>query len=312
MLGNNMSLQSTAQEIINVIDPHQFSGETVELVPLEVEESDSSKINHSPMEMNHLPMEIVEVAEPGENLEIFISEIPGAPDNVPPIPEPVLEVEESKEEDENEASSKKPEKWNWGQHGAEGFISWVKGRLDEVPKHSGLDSAGLERAIFYLDRIDNEISKAMRQDLDGELDANKIEEVRSKIEDGLNRLHDRLEKIKKSKKRNKKKAEFEPILVKEGQKINGVKGGVYITVPLLISGIARTCVNSLVSAGHDIEQTYFDQVKKYKLNEREKSEVRWLLFDMGYVIRGDRGFLPEEDYNTTSSDMYDWQANYPG
>ena len=52
-----------------------------------------------------------------------------------------------------------------------------------MPKHSGYDSAGLERAVAYLDRIDSEISKAMRSDLDGSLNADHIENVRSQIED---------------------------------------------------------------------------------------------------------------------------------
>ena len=80
----------------------------------------------------------------------------------------------------------------------------------------------------------------------------------------------------------------------------------------MISGIARVCINGMVSAGHDIETTYKDQVKKYILDDREQAEVRWLLLDMGFTMRGDRGFMPDEDVDPRSSDNYDWSANYQG
>ena len=285
----------------------------------------------------HTPLVVespVHVEKP-VHIDIFVvEEIPGAGDDVPDVPmveessEPVLEVlevgEDGKEpasdskkgSDENDArKSKKSEKWDWESKGAEGFTSWIKERLDTVPRHSGMDTAGLERAISYLEKLDNEISKAMRLDLDGDLDANKIEEVRSKIDDGLSRLHERLDKVKKSKK-NYKKKKAEDLsestgLIKEAQKITGVQG-VYVTVPLLISRVARVCINGMVSAGHDIEDLYQRQVKLYKLNTREQAEVMQLLADMGYPVRQDRGFMPEDALEVSDSDGMDFASNYRG
>jgi hypothetical protein len=167
-----------------------------------------------------------------------------------------------------------------------------------------------------MERIDNEISKAMRMDLDGELDGNKVESVRSQLDDGIARLQARLDKVKDTKKSNKRKKKSEYIMdedgfIKEAQKITGVQG-VYVTVPLLISRIARVCVNGTVSAGHDIEDLYHRQVKKYSLNEREQAEVQQLLFDMGYPLRQDRGFMPDDDLEVSDSDNMDWAANYRG
>jgi hypothetical protein len=304
-----MSLQSTAQELI-VIDPagSMPEGNEMSMIPLEV--FDAPPAEH----MEHSPT--LEVGEP-EDIELVIEELPGAPSGTHD-PEPVLEVSEEKENDkssldENDAKkSKKNEKWDWESKGAEGFIAWIKGRIDDVPKHSGYDSAGLERAMSYLERLDNEISRAMRLDLDGELDANKIEAVRSQIDEGLSRLHDRLDKVKKnSKSRRKKKSDLEVSLIKEAQKITGVQG-IYIVAPLLISRIARVCINGMVSAGHDIEDIYARQVQKYKLNDREQAEVMQLLADMGYPLRQDRGFMPDEEVDTASSDNMDWAANYKG
>lgn len=225
-----------------------------------------------------------------------------------------LSSSEDSEKSSDKKSSKKNEKWDWESKGASGFISWVKDRLDNVPKHSGMDTAGLERAISYLEKIDSEISKAMRLDLDGDLDANKIEEVRSTIDEGLERLQERLSKIKKSKKGGKKKVALQyeqDGFIKEAQKITGVQG-VYVTVPLLVSRIARVCINGMVSAGHDIEDLFKRQASFYKLNDREQAEVMQLLSDMGYPLRQDRGFMPEDALEVSDSNGMDWAINYRG
>ena len=99
--------------------------------------------------------------------------------------------------------------------------------------------------------------------------------------------------------------------MKEAQKITGVQG-VFVTVPLLISRIARVCINGMVSAGHDIEDLYARQVKFYKLSDREQAEVMQLLFDMGYPMRQDRGFMPDQEFDPGSSDNMDYAANYRG
>lgn len=295
-------LISEAQELV-VIDPEAVNGPSDNMIPI------------VPLELPNDTTPSLEVMDSGSpEVVLELGELPGAPDGTPdPVYEEPLEVSEPLDEekpDENDAKSKKDKKWDWESRGAHGFVDWVKEMFDAVPKHSGTDSAGCERAISYLEKLDSEISRAMRSDLDGSLDSDKIEKIRAQIEDGISRLYNRLDKIKKtSKKRRKKTSDFQPELVKEGQKITGVKG-VYVTVPLLISGIGRICINAMVSAGHDIERVYHDQVKKWKLNDREKAEVRWFLYDMGYPMRGDRGFMPDEDVDAADTDNYDWMQNF--
>jgi hypothetical protein len=266
-----------------------------------------------------LPIEVADQEAPLE-VEITIGRLPGAPDDSPE-PQPPIEVSEEpidvedqeKPEDANDAKKGKNDKWNWSKHGPTGFIAWIKERIDNVPRHSGLDTAGLERAQAYLEKLDSEISKAMRMDLDEELDANQIEKVRAQIDDGIARLNARLEKVKKNKKSvRRKKSEYEydeDGFVKEAQKITGVQG-IFVTVPLMISSLARTCINGMVSAGHDIERMYGDQVQKYKLNDREQLELRQCLWDMGYPMRIDMGVQPEEDLEVSDSDNYNWATNY--
>lgn len=308
----------------------------------------------------------IEVTEPVD-IEIVVEDLPGAPSGTK---DPELEVhdeplhvedQEAAKDDKKGKGDVKESKWDWSKHGPHGFVAWVKERLDAVPKHSGYDSAGLERAMAYMEKLDTEISKAMRMDLDSELDANQVEKIRSQLDEGLSRLQGRLEKVKDSKKSSKKRKKtaqeagdtlqqimqhftqedvrawiddtavpgemwnsdkvlrqlandgeepgFETELVKQAQKITGVQG-VFITVPLLISRIARVCVNGTVSAGHDIEYLYNKQVEKYKLNDREQAEVRQLLWDMGYAMREDRMFFPDDDLEISDSDNGDWMANY--
>jgi hypothetical protein len=301
-----MSLQSTAQELI-VVDPSMGPSmdHGMSLIPLEVHDvPDDYPATVEPS---------VEVHDhPEADLEIIL-DLPGAPPGTPD-PQPLLEVvdEDSKhDEDEAKDKGKKNPKWDWESRGAKGFITWVKERLDDVPKHSGYDSAGLERAVAYLERVDNEVSKAMRMDLEGELDANQIEKVRSVIDNGIERLHERLDKVKSSKKKSRKKkaSESDDGLVKEAQKITGVQG-VFVTVDLLTSHIARVCINGMVSAGHDIEDLFERQAKYYDLDKRERAQVIQLLDDMGYTMRRDRGFMPDQDVDPASSDNMDWAANY--
>ncbi len=309
-----MSLQSEAQLL--VVDPgampmggSSMGDSPMQLVPLEVSESPADAGLSSAPEAPEM-----EVGEPGE-VSIVIEDLPGAPPGTHD-PEPMEVVEEDnkeKPEDDNDAKKKKDTKWDWEARGPHGFITWVKERCDDVPKHSGYDTAGLERAVSYLEKLDSEISKAMRMDLEGELDANQIEKVRAMIDNGVERLHDRLDKVKKHKKTSRKKKSQVEVdgLVKEAQKITGVQG-VFVTVDLLTSRIARVCINGMVSAGHDIEDMFDRQVKYYGLNKREQAQVIQLLEDMGYPFRQDRGYMPEDDMRVEDSDNFDWAANYKG
>lgn len=320
-----MSLKKSEAQLM-VVDPSS-QGTPMSVVPLEVAEHDSDYGTHPdqelpatlPMiEVSEPPEEHMEVSEPGE-IEIVIEDIPGAPHDSKD-PEPEIEVHDEAgpkvEDDANDAKkSKKDPKWDWEAHGPKGFIVWVKDRLDNVPKHSGQDTAGLERAMSYLDKLDGEISRAMRMDLDGLLDANQIEKVRAMIDDGVSRLNDRLDKVKKVKKtkRSKKSAEVESRegLVKEAQKIMGVSGGVVIVSDLLTARIAKIIVNGCISAGHDVNDLYQHEVKEWSLTKREQACVRELLESMGFPVREDRYYDPSEDHDVADGEG-DWMSNWKG
>jgi len=296
-------MEITAQEFI-VLEPIPM----MDTMPLEVEEPHV-----------HADMSSMEVSEPGI-IEIVVEELPGAPEGTKD-PESDLEVVDESKEDDNEAKTgKKPKN-------TDEFKAWAKHKLDSVPKHRGYDSAGLERATAYLEKLLKDISRLMREDLDGELDADVIEDVCKKVEDGIDRLQERLSKVEKSKKSKRKKKSDEEMgevlisvgedpvpgeeggLVKEAQKILGVSG-VMVVAPIFISRLARTLINGMVSGGHDIEDMMKKVSKKFKLTDREQLELVELLECMGYATRRDRGFSLDEDIDQSSSDNFDHGANY--
>jgi len=187
------------------------------------------------------------------------------------------------------------------------LVPWGYNMLQACPRHSGKDTAGLERALAFVNAIGKKVSRDVQGDINGVLDIGQVEKLRDDLYNASDRLTERLERVKKSKRR--KSAEENHSLVKEGQKSAHV-GGVSITVPLFIAALAKTCINGMVSAGHDIEVTYSKLATKYDLGKREELELRQLLNDMGYAMRMDRMYSLDEDFDPRSSDNGDWAANY--
>lgn len=255
----------------------------------------------------------VEYEEAAPETVFLLPLLPGAEDQSEIAEPSVIEVEEPEEVE----IIHDPWKWSVPQ-----FMVWLKDKLVNCPRHSGKDVSGLERAISYLKYLDGECSKATRADIKGELDVNAVEDARDEIYNGIKRLEERLDHVSSSKynKGKKKKAEEEfetqliahgraatEALTKEAQKASNFQ----VNVPLFISIIARTCINSTVSAGHDMEVCFKKLAEKFKLDDREKLQVVQLLDDMGYPIIKDRGYFVDEKIDPTSSDNFDFSAQYP-
>ena len=220
------------------------------------------------------------------------------------------DIEVSDEEIEVESD---PWKWN-----VAGFLQWLQEKMVGVPGHSGRDSAGLERAMAYLEQLDREISRAVRSDLNNEIAIDAVESARDEIHKGIERLQARLDKVlstkypkRKGNKKKKKADEQSNEMVKEGSK-GAYYGNVVVTIPLLISGIARACINSMVSAGKDIEDEFQKLAKQYKLDNREEFTLYQALSDMGYHIRRPRGTELDEEVDSASTENTGWIQNFPG
>ena len=247
-----------------------------------------------------------------EQIMFVLPEIPGADDDSPIVVEEPASLEVAEEEP---VEVEEPNPWDWQSKGLGNFLGWLKGMMEGVPRHSGRDTSGLERAVAYFQALEKEISKAMRMDFKSEISAAHAEEARSQILDGIDRMVDRLEKLNASKyKRGKtKKAEEELGLVKEANKAPRISG-IVISVPLLISRLARVCINGMVSGGHDIEDTFHKLAKEYELTKREKAELEQLIIDMGYLHSSsvDRGFDLDHQKEPTSPDQFDFGTQFPG
>lgn len=251
----------------------------------------------------------IEVGDEDPIHEEFSFKLPAVPggDDQEEIEEPA-DLEVAEDDDQVEVVSD-PNKWT-----VDTFMEYLRNKWTNLPRHSGRDTTGLERVIAVLEALDREISKAVRMDTDGKLDIGVLEGIRDEIHDGIKRSKERLDKIQTTKypsKIKKKKADVdgESELVKEAQKATHV-GGIMITVPLLISSLARSCINGMVSAGHDIEDIFRKVSKEYDLSKREKLELIQLLSDMNYPVRRDLGMPLDKEIDTTSSDNVNWSAQY--
>jgi hypothetical protein len=269
------------------------------------------EIDEEPIE-KEAPVEIVEVVEPksDKNLNdgplLVKDRIPGAS-----IQDFNMDDDKEEEEKKEDAKPKQPkDHWDWAFHGLHKFIDWANGRYAGVPKHSGKDIAGLERAAAYLERLYGEVRKAMRIDFDGVLDNEKIEKICSELETGMHNLETQIEKIESSKKKKKANSEQDGFVKNAGVARNV---GIVATVPLFIMRCAMVIINGSISAGHDAKHIYNQLVKKYKLDIREQSELEELLINMGYSIDIiDRGLYVTEDIDATSEDNMELQQQNVG
>ena len=219
------------------------------------------------------------------------------------------------------------------------FVQYVIDKKSKIPKHSGETLPGCERAKAFLRSLDSEISKAMRTDLKGIIDEQQIDALRKEIEDMVDRLDKQIKKLKGS-----KKASFDVRLISEGhcekcdskapmwqdiandravcmhceaevlrpQEELEKKAGtpvLNVYVSAFERAIVGTMINSKVSAGRNIEETYDKLKSKYNFTSREELAIQQLVSDYGYPYYKDRGLLNEPS-DPSSGDGIDWLTNY--
>ena len=261
---------------------------------------------------------VVEAEDDPEDGSIVVQVEPKAFDftnfSLPRFPGADTDEDETEVAVEEEEPVKVEERdiWDWESGGISNYLQWLYGMLQRIPKYHSGETAGIERVISFLTRLDQSISKAVRSDLKDELNISVIENIRKELRSGIRRSEEQLDRITAGQKRKKAKSdvEYQGMLVKEAQKISGVNKTT-ITVDILLARVAKVCINGMVSGGHDIEDLFDRQIKKYNLNVREQASVMQLLEDFGYPLRRDRGFLRDEEIDRTRSDNFDWNGNYP-
>ena len=229
---------------------------------------------------------------------------------------------------------------NWADDGDHAhFIAHLTDKLSKVPRHSGNTIPGCERACSYMKSMDGDISKAMRSDLGGKIDENAIDQLRARINKDIELLENQIKKLRG----NKKTAHTEARLVSRGEcnecesvtplwhdikndrevclhcsaESNSDEAitkeattpviNVYITP--FERAVVGTIINSKVSAGRHIEETYAKMKNKYNFTPREELALQQLIADYGYPFVKDRGLLNEESDPQAGTGV-DFGTNY--
>lgn len=214
---------------------------------------------------------------------------------------PPTAVKEVKQESSDWNETKKPEH----------FLTHLKEKLSKIPTATQCigNKSLVEQAMGQYKRLDDNISKTLRNDYDFKLDAKGIERVRTEIiypnVKSLERMLDAMIEQHKA-----RKADDQPELVKEANTPHFA--GIQMNVSAFEMTLVRILINGTVSGGHDMEEMYVKVKDKYKLSDREELAIFQILSDFGYPTFQDRLRIGEKDVDTTESgETGEWAANYP-
>lgn len=193
------------------------------------------------------------------------------------------------------------------------FMNYVRDMYPgKIPEHDGQSTVGCERAITFLDKLNSEISRAIREDSDNVLNINELEEVRVKIMRDVLILKEHLNNLKKKIKENAKTASSISLgslnsgLIKEATTPRNVT----ISVSPFERAIVGIMINAHVSAGHSLDKVFDFLCEKYDLTEREQLAVMQVCMDSGFHIFKDRGTLNSKPGKEGDDDGVDFVRNY--
>lgn len=144
------------------------------------------------------PLQIVELDTPdGLEIEDRGAQLP-SPGDLVMLPGSALPtVHHSMEEEKKETD------WENDQD-HDKFMVYLRKRMENIPRHSGNTTVGIEKAVAFLKRLDREISKAVQGDEKNVIDESEAEELRDQICEFVAQLEEAHGKLLSSKKTNKK------------------------------------------------------------------------------------------------------------
>ncbi len=215
------------------------------------------------------------------------------------------------EEPEEDEDSKKETDWE-NDRDPKQFMVYISNQYPGgIPKHDGTSTLGCERAVMFLNKLNKEISEALRADSEDILDIPKLEDIRVNLVKDVAMLKDHIKHL--NKKRNKRASEdddgSEMQKVAELNKVASTPKINMVMTPFerAITGILT---NAVVSAGKPFEDVYQFLKKKYSINEREELAIMQILRDMGHPIFKDRGTIGKSDKKDESAQGVDFIKNY--
>jgi len=168
----------------------------------------------------------------------------------------------------------------------------------KIPQHNGHSIVGCERAYNFLNRLNKEISEAIRSDIENNLDTDILEDVRVRMMNNMTALKDRIGDLKKKHKDNNRKAsDVMNVPWKDGSG-NDVDLTKEATTPIVQTiatpfqrAIVGMLINSVVSGGKPFEDVYEYLKDKYKFDDRDELSILQLAMDSGFPIFKDRGLI---------------------
>jgi hypothetical protein len=202
------------------------------------------------------------------------------------IPVPGSEETFGKDEQENEAIDS-----NWVDNRDSGkFMPYLESSYPAgIPQHDGNSMVGCEVALLYLNKLNKEISEAIRTDSDGLLEPLVLEDYRVNILKDMVLLKERMNNLKRDlgdSTRQLTRAFSEGALEK-----TATTPRVQIVATPFERAVAGILINSVISAGHPFEDVYDYLNKKYAFSERDELSIMQLVMDSGHHIFKDRGAI---------------------
>ena len=157
--------------------------------------------------------------------------------------------------------------------------------------------------MSFLDRLNSDISRAIRDDHESLLDIGALEGVRVNIMRDVLVLKEHLNKLKKQiKDGHGKEASLDSngipkwktssgknVEYKDLTKEAGTPNNMVIAVSPFERAISGIMINAHISSGHPMEDVYGFLAKKYSIDDREELAIMQLCMDSGFHIFKDRG-----------------------
>ena len=216
--------------------------------------------------------------------------------------------EEQEDKDKNWLSSGKPEH----------FVSFLDDEIKRIKRPSDVrgNVCLMERALGQWKRLDNFISKALRNDYDGEVDVSFVDKVRTMVEQNIEELEDMLYNIqslrrnrRQLKRRNRRAEDETDDFVKEAGTPDFA--GIQVNISAFERAIVGALINGKVSGGKNIEELYTIAKKKYNIDDRQELAIFQILADFGYPVFKDRIKIGDETIDPESTESEgEWQRQY--
>ena len=219
-----------------------------------------------------------------------------------------LEEKDEKEEEKDWMKTNNPEH----------FIVFLQSEMNRFPKPAEVTGnvSKIEHSLGQWKRLNNYISKALREDYKGILDVAIIDRTRNIIESYIDQLEQMLEFVQDAKRQRKKmrrrRAENEEENITKEATAPHFRGFQMLITPFQ-RAIAGALINGVVSGGKNMEELWKVAKEKYELNDRDELEIMQIVADMGYPEFKDRlkvGINIDDKTDSEEESDGEWQKQY--